>query len=148
VLRQTRFRNGVTACGSQNCNFPVRRRASGYSNPNGEAVLSRCQPDATRWRDSPRSQSLWESQRICRRGDGGIEMIGMTNAEYAMGPRASVRYGCSARRRREKTDHESVKALSTRMPLTTAIPLRSRVRWTTLTPGSEAEWRGRPRRLG
>jgi hypothetical protein len=37
-------------------------------------------------------------------------MIGMTNAEYAMGPRASVRYGCSARRRREKTDHKSVES--------------------------------------
>jgi hypothetical protein len=53
-----------------------------------------------------------------------------------------VRYECSARRRREKTDHEFVKAVPTRMPMTTAISLRSRVRWTTLTPGSEAERRG------
>jgi hypothetical protein len=82
--------------------------AFSYDNPNGGAVLSRCQPDATRWRDSPRSQRLWESQRICRRGDGDVDVIGMINAEYAMGPRASVRYGCSARRRREKTDHKSV----------------------------------------
>lgn len=41
--------------------------------------LSRCQPDATGRRDALRSQCLWESQRICRRGAGYRQAIALSN---------------------------------------------------------------------
>ena len=48
------------------------------------ARRSRCPPETARWGDSPRSQGRWESQRICRRGDGAMPVIGTSSAAEAV----------------------------------------------------------------
>jgi hypothetical protein len=44
----------------------------------------RCQPYTACGRDSPRSQGREESWRIGRRGDGGLQVIGMSSAAEAV----------------------------------------------------------------
>jgi hypothetical protein len=85
------MRNGVTPCRAhgrmQGGSGRLVRHAHGVAEGtrlNGAARVSRCQPDTARWGDSPRSQRRWERQRICRRGDGDMHVIGMSRAAEAV----------------------------------------------------------------
>jgi len=76
-----------------------------------------------------------------------MEVIGMSNAAYAMSPRFGVRYGWAARRRREGTDRKSVSGSSGTDTNDNGHITEEPCEMETLTHGSEAERRRRLRRL-